>query len=387
MITDVTPFYGESGGQVGDRGKISSDKFTANVIDTKKPFPNFIVHVAEIKKGTVWVGDKVVMEVDKKLRKGTESHHTATHILHAALNEILGDHVKQAGSLVTEDKLRFDFSHYSAIDSKDLSRIEELVNERVRMDDKVITQTDVPYDEAIKMGATAIFEEKYGDTVRVVSIGDYSKELCGGTHLHSAGEGALIKIVNEEASSAGVRRIEAVSSEAGLTYISDAQGLIGDTSSLLNVKNSEIISQLTALVADNEKLKKEYSTLKNRSLGDSAANLLDDIAEINGFKFLSKEIPGAGSGELRTIWDNLKQKIKSGVVVLGSRDSEKVYLLVGVTKDLTSKYHAGNIVKQLAESVGGRGGGKPDLAQAGGSEPGNLEKALMQSKEIVEAAS
>ena len=385
LITDITPFYGESGGQVGDRGKISSDKFTANVVDTKKPFPNFIVHVAEIKKGTVWVGDKVKMEIDKKFRKGTESHHTATHILHAALNEILGDHVKQAGSLVTEDKLRFDFSHYSAIDSKDLSRIEELVNERVRMDDKVITQTDVPYDEAIKMGATAIFEEKYGDTVRVVSIGDYSKELCGGTHLHSAGEGALIKIVNEEASSAGVRRIEAVSSEAGLSYISDAEGLIADTSSLLNVKDSEIISQLTALVADNEKLKKEYSTLKNRSLGDSAANLLDDVAEINGFKFLSKEIPGAGSGELRTIWDNLKQKIKSGVVVLGSRDSDKVYLLVGVTKDLTSIYHAGNIVKQLAESVGGRGGGKPDLAQAGGSEPDNLDKALMKSKEIVEA--
>ena len=191
--------------------------------------------------------------------------------------------------------------------------------------------------------------------------------------------------MTEEASSAGVRRIEAVSSEAGLSYINDAQGLIGDTSSLLNVKDSEIITRLTALVADNEKLKKEYSTLKNRSLGDSAANLIDDTTEINGFKFLSKEIPGAGSGELRTIWDNLKQKIKSGVVVLGSRDSDKVYLLVGVTKDLTSKYHAGNIVKQLAESVGGRGGGKPDLAQAGGSEPGNLDKALMKSKEIVEA--
>ena len=387
LITDNTPFYGESGGQVGDRGKISSDKFTANIIDTKKPFPNFIVHVAEIKKGTVWVGDKVKLEVDKKLRRGTESHHTATHILHAALNEILGDHVKQAGSLVTEDKLRFDFSHFSAIDKNELNKIEELVNERVRLDDKVTTEVDVPYDDAIGMGATAIFEEKYGDKVRVVSIGDYSKELCGGTHLHSAGEGSLIKIVNEEASSAGVRRIEAVSSEAGLNYINETEGLIKNASSLLNVKNSEIITQLTKLVSDNERLKKEYSSLKNRTLGDSAADLLDEVAEVNGIKFLSKEILGSGSGELRTIWDNLKQKIKSGVVVLGSKDSEKVYLLVGVTKDLTSKYHAGNIVKELAENVGGRGGGKPDLAQAGGSEPGKLQDTLLKSKEIVQRIS
>jgi len=384
FITDNTPFYGESGGQVGDRGKISSDKFTANVINTKKPFPNFIVHVAEIKKGTVWVGDKVKLEVDKKLRKGTESHHTATHILHAALNEILGDHVKQAGSLVTADKLRFDFSHYSAIDAAELSKIEELVNERVRLDDKVTTEIDVPYDDAIGMGATAIFEEKYGDKVRVVSIGDYSKELCGGTHLQSAGEGSLIKIMNEEASSAGVRRIEAVSSEAVLNYINETGDLIKNTSSLLNVGNSEIINQLTKLVSDNERLKKEYSSVKNRSLGNSAANLLDDVSKINGVNFLSKEIPGSGSGELRTIWDNLKQKIKSGVVILGSSDSEKVYLLVGVTKDLTSKYHAGNIVKELAETVGGRGGGKPDLAQAGGSEPKKLQEALQKSKEIVQ---
>jgi len=384
LITDNTPFYGESGGQVGDRGKISSDKFIANVINTKKPFPNFIVHVVEIKKGTVWVGDKIKLEVDKKLRKGTESHHTATHILHSALNEILGDHVKQAGSLVTTDKLRFDFSHYSAIDKNELHKIEELINERVRIDDSVTTEVDVPYDDAIGMGATAIFEEKYGDKVRVVSIGDYSKELCGGTHLHSAGEGSLIKIVNEEASSAGVRRIEAVSSEAGLNFIDETYELIRNTSSLLNVENSEVVTQLTKLVLENEKLNKQYSSLKNSSLSDSASSLLEDVSKINGINFLSKEIPGAGSGELRIIWDNLKQKIKSGVVVLGGKDSEKVYLLVGVTKDLTKKYHAGNIVKELAETVGGRGGGKPDLAQAGGSEPEKLQEAILKSKEIVQ---
>ncbi len=384
LVTDNTPFYGESGGQIGDSGKISSEKFTANVINTKKPFPNFIVHVVEIKKGTVWVGDKVKLEVNKKLRKGTESHHTATHILHAALNEILGDHVKQAGSLVTADKLRFDFSHYSAVDNNELIKIEELVNERVRLDDRVTTETDVPYDEAIKMGATAIFEEKYGDRVRVVSIGDYSKELCGGTHLDTAGEGALIKIINEEASSAGVRRIEAVSSHAALNHMNETESLIKSATSLLNIKNSEIITQLSKLLNENERLKKEYSSLKNRSLGDSAVSLLEDVSEINGINFLSKEIPGSGSGELRTIWDNLKQRIKSGVVVLGSKDSNKVYLLVGVTKDLTSKYHAGNIVKELAEVVGGRGGGKPDLAQAGGSEPKKLQDALLRSKEIVQ---
>jgi len=383
LVTDNTPFYGESGGQVGDRGKIESEKFIGNIINTKKPFPNFIVHIVEIKKGTVWVGDKVKLKVDKKWRKGTESHHTATHILHAVLSEILGEHVKQAGSLVTSDKLRFDFSHYSSVESKELNKIEELVNERVRLDNKVETETDVPYDEAVKMGATAIFEEKYGDKVRVVSIGDYSKELCGGTHLDSSGETGLIKIINEEASSAGVRRIEAVSSESALNHLNETGNVIKSASSLLDVPNSEIINRLSAIIKENEKLKKEYSYLKSRSLGDSADNLLDDVSDINGIKFLAKEIPDSGSPELRTIWDNLKQKIKSGVVVLAGKDSDKVYLLVGVTKDLTSKYHAGNIVKELAEIVGGRGGGKPDLAQAGGNNPDKLQDALKRSKEIV----
>jgi len=387
LITDSTPFYGESGGQVGDRGKIESESFTGNVIDTKKPFQDFIVHHIEVKKGTVWVGDGVRLIVDKAFRAGAESHHTSTHILHAVLKEILGDHINQAGSLVTPDRLRFDFSHYSAIDEKNLKKIAELMNERVRMDDTVEIQTDVPYDEAIEGGATAIFEEKYGDKVRVVSIGDYSKELCGGTHLHSAGEAGLIKVVNETASSSGVRRIEAVSSDSAINYLQSYDKILKETGSILNVRQSEVINNLNALVQENEKLTRELRKLKSRSLGDTAESYFENIQEIEGIKLLVQEIPGASASDLRTMWDSLKQKIKSGVAILASKNSDKVFLLVGVTKDLTGQYHAGKIVKELSQIVGGRGGGKPDLAQAGGSLPDKLNEALSKSVEIIQSSS
>ncbi|MGI9533308.1 MAG: DHHA1 domain-containing protein, partial [Thermodesulfobacteriota bacterium] len=371
----------------GDRGEIESESFKGKVVDTKKPFPNFIVHHVEVKKGTVWVGDKINLIVDKTFRAGAESHHTSTHVLHAVLKEILGDHVNQAGSLVTPERLRFDFSHYSAIEDKDLKKIEDLMNERVRMDDTVKIQKDVPYDEAIGGGATAIFEEKYGDKVRVVSIGDYSKELCGGTHLHSAGEAGLIKIINETASAAGVRRIEAITSDSAINYLKDYDKIISKTESVLNVSESVLIKNLKSIVEENDNLNRELRKIKNRSLGSTAESYFENIKEIDGLKLLVQEIPGASASDLRTVWDSLRQKIKSGVTVLASKNSEKVFLLVGVTKDLAGEYHAGHIIKELAEIVGGRGGGKSDLAQAGGTIPEKLDEALSKSVEVIQKSS
>jgi alanyl-tRNA synthetase len=383
IITDRTPFYGESGGQVGDRGFIEGEGGIAEVIETKKPFLNLIVHHAVIKKGTLWVGDKVELRVDEGYRHGVRTHHTTTHILHAVLRETLGTHVRQAGSLVAPGRLRFDFTHFSSIDDKVIRTMEDVINDRVRWDDKVITRTDVPYEEAIRSGAMAIFEEKYGDKVRVVSIGDYSKELCGGTHLQTTGEVGLFKIVTETASSAGVRRIEAIAGESAWKFLRKQEETLVEASSLLKVPQSDLISRLKKLVEENEKVRKELESFKSRMMIERTRELLDNVKEVNGIKVLSVEISEAGPDELRKVWDDLKSKFKSCLAVLGTRNDGKAFLLVGVTKDLSKKFHAGNIVKELAPLIGGGGGGKPDMAQAGGNKPENLDAALKKVFEII----
>jgi len=386
LIADQTPFYGESGGQVGDRGTIEAEKGIAQVSDTKKPLPGIIVHHAVIKKGTLWVGDKVELKVDKILRHGVESHHSSTHILHAVLREVLGTHVGQAGSLVAPGRLRFDFTHHSSIDSKDLRKMEEIINERIRWDDNVVIETDVSYDDAIKRGAMAFFEEKYGDKVRVVSIGDYSVELCGGTHLDSSGEAGLFKIVSEGASSAGVRRIDALAGKSAWDFMRGKEDTLNEASQLLRVPDSDVISRLKKLLEENESVKTELNTYKNKALSEKAGDLMDNIKDVNGTKVLSAEISGADAGQLRKVWDDVKSKLDSGIAVLGSRADGKAYILIGVTKDLTKKYHSGNMVKELAPIIGGRGGGKPDLAQAGGDNPDNLDQALNKAFDLVNAA-
>ncbi|NIP30339.1 MAG: alanine--tRNA ligase [Candidatus Dadabacteria bacterium] len=383
IITNFTPFYGESGGQIGDIGTIEGKNFKAKVIDTKKPVPTLFVHYMKINKGTVWVGDKVHMKVDEKFRANVMSHHTSTHILHAVLKEVLGKHVNQAGSLVNTDKLRFDFSHYSSIDPGELNKIEEIINERIRRDDEVIIEYDVPYDEAIKGGATAIFEEKYGDKVRVVSIGDYSKELCGGTHVKSSGEIGLVKIVLETASSAGVRRVEALSGESAWKYLKGQENVINQFSGLLRVPQSELVSRVKKLIEDVGELNKELNSYRAKSLSEKAGEYLDKAENVNGFKVLSTEVPVNNANELRAVWDDLKQKIDSGVVVLAGKNEEKVFLLVGVTKDLTKIFHAGELIKELSKIIGGKGGGKADLAQAGGNKPENIGEMLKKSKELI----
>lgn len=385
IITDRTPFYGESGGQVGDRGTLEAEGGIADVTDTRKPLPTLIVHNAVVKKGTLWVGDTADLRVNEKSRYGAETHHTTTHILHAVLREVLGTHVGQAGSLVAPGRLRFDFTHHSSIDDRDIRKMEEIINERIRWDDTVVTEPDVPYDEAIKRGAMAFFEEKYGDKVRVVSIGDYSRELCGGTHLESAGEAGLFKIVSETASSAGVRRIEALAGEAAWNYLRGKEEKLTEAARVLRVPESDLLPRLTKLIEENEGFKKELEGFKSRMLTEKTGDLLQNVKELNGVSVLSVEIPDADPGQLRQVWDGVRGRLKSGVAVLGSRDGGKAYILVGVTDDLKKKYHSGNIAKELAPLIGGKGGGRPDMAQAGGSSPENLPKALDKVFELVEA--
>ena len=385
IITDRTPFYGESGGQVGDKGTIEAEGGIADVTDTRKPLPTLIVHQATVKKGTLWVGDTVDLRVNEKLRYGAETHHTTTHILHAVLREVLGTHVGQAGSLVAPGRLRFDFTHHSSIDDKDIRKMEEIINERIRWDDTVVTEPDVPYDEAIKRGAMAFFEEKYGDKVRVVTIGDYSRELCGGTHLESAGEAGLLKIVSETASSAGVRRIEALAGESAWNYLRGKEDKLTEAARVLRVPESDLIPRLTKLIEENEGFRKELEGFKSKVLTEKTGDLLQNVKELNGVSVLSVEIPDADPGQLRQVWDGVRGKLKSGVAVLGSRGDGKAYILVGVTDDLKKKYHSGNIAKELAPLIGGKGGGRPDMAQAGGSIPENLPKALDKVFELVEA--
>ncbi|MGQ0792475.1 MAG: alanine--tRNA ligase [Deltaproteobacteria bacterium] len=386
IICDRTPFYGESGGQTGDRGVVEAESGSADVLDTKKPLQNLIVHYALIKSGSLWVGDKVNLRVDPRLRGGTETHHSATHILHAVLRETLGSHVRQGGSLVAPERMRFDFSHFAPIEDNTLRRMEEVINERVRRDDRVITAADVPYNDAVKSGAMAIFEEKYGDKVRVVSIGDYSRELCGGTHIESTGEAGLFKITAEGASAAGVRRIEAVAGEAAWRFMRRREDILGEAAAFLRAPESELVSRLKKLAEENERLRGEIDKFKEQGIRESAKSIMDGVKSVGGMNVLSAQIPGAGADELRRAWDSLKAGLCPGVAALGGSNEGRAYLLVGVTKELVGRFHAGNIVKEIAPIIGGGGGGKPDLAQAGGGKPEKLAEAVDMIFEIVKRA-
>lgn len=376
IITDITPFYGESGGQTGDRGEIAGPGFHAKVFDTKKLTPTFFIHNVVIEKGNAKVGDQVRMEVDPVFRKGVMAHHTSTHVLHAVLKEVLGNHVNQAGSFVGPDRLRFDFSHYSSIEKQQLDSIEQIINERIRRDDEVVTKEDVSYDEAIKDGATAIFEEKYGDRVRVVMIGDYSKELCGGTHVKASGEIGMVKIVSESASSAGVRRIEAVSGQAAWNYMKGQEDILNEFSTTLNAPRSELLSRLGGMIDENARLQAEIESFRARTLVETAVELIDKVEDVEGVNLLRVKVSVSKPAELRSLWDYLKGKMNNGIAVLVAENGGRVFILVGITRDLVGSYHAGKIVKELAGIVGGKGGGGAEMAQAGGNMPGNIPKML-----------
>jgi alanyl-tRNA synthetase len=407
VILDHTPFYAESGGQVGDRGWFYSDDHNtvvAEVTGCYSPVQGVRAHQVKV-RSPLRDGDKVDAVVDAERRVATMRNHTATHLLHAGLREILGKHVKQAGSLVAPDHLRFDFSHFTAVEDEELQDIEDLINKELLRNIKVETLTDVPIDEAInKYHAMALFGEKYGDKVRVVRIGDFSTELCGGTHTAATGEIGLIKILKEGSVSSGVRRVEAVTGEGALAHFRVDHELEKVVSTFASPTlahkprkdgppSSEEVpaSPAEALKAELEKkdaeikrLTRELDSVRMKSASSSTANISDHVKEVKGVKVLAHRVDNLERAQLRTLVDQLRDKIGSGVVILGSASNGNVALIVGVTKDLTSKVQAGRVIGPVAQKVGGKGGGRPDLAEAGGKDAGALDAALAEAYSVVE---
>jgi alanyl-tRNA synthetase len=392
VILDHTPFYAESGGQVGDKGWLYSDDHNTIIADVTgcySPVQGVRAHQIVAKK-RIRVGDKVDAVVNTHIREATMRNHTATHLLQAGLREVLGKHVKQAGSLVAPNHLRFDFSHFTAVEDEELHDIEDLINKEVLRNIKVEVIPDVPIDVAInEYKAMALFGEKYGDRVRVIKIGDFSTELCGGTHTGATGEIGLIKILKEGSVSSGVRRIEAVTGEGSLEHFRKDHQLENVVASFTT--REAAISPAEALKAELDKkdaeikrLARELDQARMKSATSSAANITDKIKEVNGIKVLAHRADNLERQQLRTLVDQLRDKIGSGVVVLGSANDGAVSLIVGVTKDLTGRIQAGKVIAPIAQKVGGKGGGRPDLAEAGGRDPGALDAALAGVYGIVE---
>ena len=414
IILDHTPFYAESGGQVGDKGWFYSDDHNtvvAEVTGTYAPIQGVRAHQV-VAKQPIHVGDKVDAVVNAEVRQSTMRNHTATHLLHAGLREILGKHVKQAGSLVAPNHLRFDFSHFTAVEDAELQDIEDLINREVLRNRKVETLTDVPIDEAINQyHAMALFGEKYGDKVRVVRIGDFSTELCGGTHTAATGEIGLIKILKEGSVSSGVRRVEAITGEGSLRHFRKDHELEQVVSTFASPTFAQRTrkdgapssdegqthegfssSPAEALKAELEKkdseikrLTRELDQARMKSASSSAANIGDQIKDVKGVKVLAHRVDNLERAQLRTLVDQLRDKIGSGVVVLGSASNGNVSLIVGVTKDLTTRVQAGKVIGPVAQKVGGKGGGRPDLAEAGGKDTAALDAALHGAYAVVES--
>ncbi|QWF33266.1 alanine--tRNA ligase [Pseudoalteromonas sp. SiA1] len=373
IVLDRTPFYAESGGQIGDSGTITVAGGEFVVTNTTK-LGNAFAHHGTV-QGRIGVNDKVDATIDDARRDSIKKNHTATHILHEALRQLLGEHVSQKGSLVQPDRLRFDFSHFEAVTKQELREIERVVNDEIRRNFALNTEL-MAIDDAKAKGAMALFGEKYDDEVRVVTIGDYSIELCGGTHVERAGDIGLFKIVSESGIAAGVRRIEAVTGAEAIAYVSEQEQQLADVAALVKGDNASVLEKVTALLEKSKGLEKQVAQLNDKLASAAGASLLDSVVEINGVKLLVANVEGTESKALRGMVDDLKNKIGSGVIALGVASGDKVSLIAGVTKDLTGKVKAGELVNHMAGQVGGKGGGRPDMAQAGGSEPQNLTAAL-----------
>ena len=375
VICSVTPCYGESGGQVGDTGRLATSSAALSVTDTKKPLPELTVHICQVESGTLQKGDTATINVDVKRRQQIVTNHTATHLLQAALQTILGDHVKQAGSLVTPERLRFDFTHFSPVSADELKQIEETVNQQIRLNNAV-NSGEMTADDAAAAGAMALFCEKYGDVVRVISVGDFSMELCGGTHAGASGEIGLFRIISEGGIAAGVRRIEAVTGAAALAQVHQQQATLHRLSELIKTDPQNVEQRLQKLLDQQKETEKILEQLQAKANADLGGSLLDHAQDVSGVKLLATRVDQVDGKGLRELSDQLRDKIGSGVLVLASAKDGKAALLVGVTKDLTAKVKAGELIKPLAEMIGGRGGGRPDLAQAGGSDAGSIDAML-----------
>ncbi len=381
LMLDRTPFYAESGGQAGDHGVLREGDAELVVLDTQKQGDAFL-HQIRVQKGKVAVGDKLEACVDKQRRRQITDNHSATHLLHAALRKILGEHVQQKGSLVEADRLRFDFSHFDAVTPEQLAQVEALVNAQIRANLPVETRL-MSADEAKASGAMALFGEKYGDVVRVLSMGDFSVELCGGTHVARTGDIGLFKMVSEGGVAAGVRRIEAVAGEAALHHIAETEKNLQCIAALLKADTGIVVSKLQALQARARGLEKEVEQLKAKLASSQGGDLAAQAVDVDGIKVLAAKLDGVDAKSLRDTVDQLKNKLGRAAVVLAAVDGDKVSLVAGVTKDETKRLRAGDLVNSVAQQVGGKGGGRPDLAMAGGKDPAGLDVALQAVPEWV----
>jgi alanyl-tRNA synthetase len=384
FILDVTPCYAESGGQVGDYGRLTAPGLAVEIYEVTKPVENLFVHRGRVISGILSEHDLVTIQVDVPRRLATCRNHSATHLLHRALKMVLGDHVRQAGSLVDPERLRFDFTHYAAIADGDIRKVEEIVNNAV-LDDLPVDVFETSVDEAKAMGAAALFGEKYGERVRVIKMGDFSLELCGGTHLRNTAEVGLFKLVGESSVGAGLRRVEAVTGKGALRYVNDQEEQLAGVARLVKAAPHEVARRVEGLLEHNRELQAEKDALLAKLAGYQVHDMLDRVKEIKGIKVLAAQAAVPDMDSLRSMVDLLRDKIGSGVIILGSAAGVKVNLVAAVTKDLLGAgLHAGKLVKEVAAVVGGGGGGRPDMAQAGGKDPSRLSEALEIAYRVVE---
>ncbi|MBQ1215527.1 MAG: alanine--tRNA ligase [Firmicutes bacterium] len=382
VILDQTTFYGEGGGQAGDKGMILADGLKIKVEDTNK-FRGVFVHKVKIEEGTLKVGDAVKCEVCAKYHNSVARNHTATHILQKALKNVLGDHVKQAGSAVNDEVLRFDFNHFEAVSKDDLKKIEKEVNDKI-MEFLPVTSQEMTMEEAQKTGATALFGEKYGDLVRVVTVGDYSLEFCGGTHIANSGQIGAFKIVSESGVASGVRRIEAITGRAVLEHLNKAEATIAQACDTLKANNANFLQKVEAVSEEAKALKKEIEQMKKEAMGSGLDSMLAEAKVINGVRLVTKQFEDFQVNDLRTLSDEVKAKEKNVVMVFAAVNGEKVTLMVSVTDDLLEKgYHAGNMIKKIAAAAGGGGGGKADMAQAGAKDKTKLPEAFAVAESLL----
>ncbi len=382
VVTLQTPFYGAAGGQVGDVGEITGSHGKIAVVDTHKLPGDIFVHVGKVEGGPFEVGDAVSLKVDAQARQDTALHHTATHILHAVLRTVLGDHVKQAGSLVGPDRLRFDFTHFAPLTPGEIHEIEKRVNEEIRRNVHLEVEV-MDLDQAMKTGAMALFEEKYGDRVRVVEIPGFSQELCGGTHTHSTGDIGLFVIAQEMGIAAGVRRIEALAGRCALDHMGAQRTALLNVAAMLKAGPQDVGERVEKLMAQQRQVERELEALKASLTSKRSQDLLEAAEDWNGFKVLVTPVETDDPKVLREMNDRFKDRLKSGIIVLGAVHEQKAFLLAGVTPDLTQKIRAGDLIREIAREVGGSGGGRPDMAQAGGNKPEGLSGALERAKAII----
>jgi len=375
VVLDKTPFYAESGGQAGDSGTLKATGGIFTVADTRKPGGNVFAHMGKIEQGELHTGDSCQAHVDQSRRQATALNHSATHLLHAALRNVLGEHVAQKGSLVNAERLRFDFSHFEPVSDQQLHTIEQMTNEQIRLNNEVQTRV-TDFDTAVAEGAMALFGEKYGSEVRMLRIGDFSTELCGGTHVKRAGDIGLCKIISETGIASGVRRIEALTGQAAIDYVEQTDERLRQVAALLKGSTDNVDRKVKQILDKTRKLEKELEQLKGKLASSAGSELSASAVDVDGIKVLAARLDGVDPKSLRDTLDQLKNKLGSSAIVLATVKGDKINLIAGVSKDQISRIKAGDLVNVVAQQVGGKGGGRPDMAQAGGNKPAALDSAL-----------